>query len=257
MAEYDSVIPPGQTGKIIAKLKTKSYRGKVRKSIRVVSNDPKEPSRFLSLNCVIRGIKMFPSSRLYFTVFEGQPQAREITLATVGEDEIKVKIDKGDFDGEISLVKLDQPKPDDNNEYWNQYKMTFTLPVDEKEGRFNGKIKLSTNSKYDPETELYYLVTVNSSININPQNLNFDDNNIQHSVFVNNKFGDDLKILDVKVEPNVIAVEIEQLEPGLQYVLKCKKQNGSEDAPVKGKIQIKTNNHFHSKIVIPFTITGL
>ena len=43
MASFDEVIPPGQVGRVIAKINTKEFRGPVDRSITLMSNDPDQP----------------------------------------------------------------------------------------------------------------------------------------------------------------------------------------------------------------------
>ena len=74
MAEYDEVIPPGQSGKILATLNTKKYRGRLNKSIVVSTNDPSQEKVTLYMRCSVLGVKVLPVARVYFYKMLGESQ---------------------------------------------------------------------------------------------------------------------------------------------------------------------------------------
>ncbi len=73
MAEFDSVIPPGGTGKVVAKVRTRSLQGRRTKSVRVQTNDPAQSMLNLQLSInVVAAIAVLPQSQLRLTAYVGE-----------------------------------------------------------------------------------------------------------------------------------------------------------------------------------------
>ncbi len=82
MAEFDSVIPAGGSGKIIGKVRTGGTEvGRRTKSIRVQTNDPNNGLLYLRISYeVVPVIQVLPSSRPRVDVVEGQSATHSLLL---------------------------------------------------------------------------------------------------------------------------------------------------------------------------------
>jgi len=163
VAEYDEVIPAGQSGKIIATISTKKYQGQLNKSVMVTTNDPQNPKVSLRVRCTIAGIKILPYHRVYMSVTEGVAQTKELKIATIAEDAITVEAISNDPNIQVKLEKLNSNKPADTRDYWEQYILYVTIPENATRKRISGAITLKSDSKYHPKL----FINVNTSV-INP-----------------------------------------------------------------------------------------
>ncbi len=81
MAEFDSVVPPGGTGKIVARVDTKKFEGRRTKTVTVRTNDPATPQVVLRLTFDARpAVHVLPARYARLQAVEGRPAAHELLL---------------------------------------------------------------------------------------------------------------------------------------------------------------------------------
>lgn len=260
MAEYDKVIPPGQTGKILATMHTKNYRGKQTKSIVVVSNDPNNSKISLNLQCSILGIKILPMARAYFNARLGTSQTKEFTIATIGEGPISVYVKPSKPYILAELVKLSEvEKPVANSEYWKQYKLLITIPENFPEGRFAESVTLVTDSQYHPSIKIPVAGVVNPSVVVSPSSLrmrNNDDGTYPSDTLkVTKNNGDGLKISRVITEPTNLKAELIETKKGKQYSIKLTWTDVESKGQFHGGVIIYTNDKQKSVISVPVFVS--
>lgn len=256
MADYDKVIPPGQTGKITATLSTKNYRGTINKSIVVVSNDPVNPRVKLYLKCSILGVKILPMSRAYFNARLGASQTKEFTIATLGEDPLTVYARSSNPDIKVKLEKVvNETKPSGDSEYWNQYKLFITIPHNFPEGRFAGSITLVTDSKYDPSIKISVSGMVQPDVVVSPGSVrmltNANGEIPSQVVRVTKKLGDGFKISGVIAEPPALKASFTETKKGRQYSIKLDWLDLKSKGGHRGKVVLHTNDEQKPVITIP------
>ena len=72
MASFDEVIPPGQVGKVTAKINTKEFRGPVDRGVTLYTDDPDQPQIPLWLHVEVAGsVQLFPRAFLDFRPGQG------------------------------------------------------------------------------------------------------------------------------------------------------------------------------------------
>ena len=102
MASFDEVIPPGQVGKVTAKINTKEFRGPVDRSITLTSNDPDQPQVALWLHVEAAGsVLLYPRGAL--DLRPGHPTLPAAAKILVRQD----PGEKGTM--QIADVKVDAP----------------------------------------------------------------------------------------------------------------------------------------------------
>lgn len=255
MAEYDKVIPPGQTGKITAKMNTKKYRGKQTKSVTVISNDPKNPKLSLSMKCTIMGVKVLPVARAYFNAQEGKSSTQELTIATIGEGPITAYVIPSKPDIIANLERLSEKAPADKSEYWNQYKLYITIPENAPQGRFAESVTLATDSQYDPSIKITVAGVVNPSVVVTPSSVRMrsrGDNSVaQKTITVTKKIGSGLKIEKIITDPPQLQFELKEIKKGKQYKISLTWQNDDKKGQFNGRVIIQTNDKIRPRIDVP------
>jgi len=165
VARYDRTIPPGGEGKITLEVHTKKYQGKLHKTARVSTNDPKKPSLTIGLKGQVWApIRITPQyARLNGMLGEkietivhlqgNKKEPLEIKLASVSISE-KVAVE---------LQELEKKKI---------YQLKIKNKVN-KETRYSGLIKLTTNYSEKPELEIRISGNIRPTVELRPKALNF------------------------------------------------------------------------------------
>ena len=81
MAEFDSAIPPGGTGKVVARIRTRGIRGARRKTVTIETNDPDRPAVVLTIAFVSRpAVAVLPRDSLLLSTRIGRPGEAALVL---------------------------------------------------------------------------------------------------------------------------------------------------------------------------------
>ncbi|MBN1350597.1 hypothetical protein JXJ21_14365 [candidate division KSB1 bacterium] len=258
MAKFDSVIPPGQTGKIIAKLSTKNYQGKISKSIVVHSNDPQSPKTRLNISCAVSGVNIHPYSRIYFNVREGAQQVKELVLQTIGEEKLTVSAESSNPLIAVDVLPLNQPKPNEQFQYWQQAKILVTLPSTYPPGRVTEAVTVKTNSPNDPEIRIPLSGKVFGALTISPERvvMQSDANGTipPATITLEKKDENDFTITKVIASPDDLKAELKTGIKGSQYSVILNWQKSAARGVIQGKITVHSNDFFQPVINIPVSI---
>jgi hypothetical protein len=179
VAEFDSVIAPGETGRVVAQLKTESFQGPISKPITIQSNDPDSPTTQVAIKAIVKPfVEAYPAGFVRFTLRQGEVAERSIVLYS--EEEEPFEILGIDVPGEWIKAEYEELTGDERVSVGragqNQYRVTVTLggaeaPV----GPLMDKVKIRTNSKHQPEYFLNLSGIVQQGYNVTPSVLNFGE----------------------------------------------------------------------------------
>ncbi len=96
MAEFDSVIPAGGSGKLVTKVHTRqSQQGKIVKSVSVTTDAPgSEHIKLLVSFEVVAAIRITPNPSIYIATTEGRPSRSRVLLRRLDSQPLEItKID--------------------------------------------------------------------------------------------------------------------------------------------------------------------
>lgn len=147
MAYFDRSIPPGGEGKITLRVNTRGYDGRIRKTARIYTNDPKIPQETFVIEALIK-TPIVMSERMVF--LHGTTQ--EIITRSVDI--------KGDLDKPLVLEPVDYTL--DKKARFNieevtrgkHYRVTFTS-IPNVGNYYQGLLKLRTSYPEKPELVIY------------------------------------------------------------------------------------------------------
>jgi len=248
----NNTILSGETGEIKATFNTRSYGGKVKKTISVLSNDPNTPNHKLTISGDVIEEISFKPKNINFGSFSAGNQSDKTV-------KVSVKSQSGPY---FKIVEVTSSKPfvetseiEGKN---GEYTITATLKDYHEMGRFSGKIFLETNSTKQPKASIIFYGVVEGDITINQRRIYYgtvpEGRGITKKLFVKiNK--NHIKILSSKISPDYLSVNIderyEQKNPHCLIETKL-----HEDAPVgriDGLLELTTNSEEQSVINIPIT----
>ena len=143
MPRFDRNILPGGEGKITLRVKTAGYRGKMTRSAKVYTNDPRNKPETISLGMFVRvSIRVSPST-VNFRGEAGQAMTRTVNIrAGLGKPLI---IEPAAFDLDKKVRYSIEPVQEGKN-----FRILFTnIPGSEE--TYRGSLKLKTNYHEKPE----------------------------------------------------------------------------------------------------------
>ena len=150
MASYDKVIPPGGEGKISIKMKTGNLKGKIKKSIRVYTNDPAYNKGILTLTftaSIKPIIDVKPSANISLRGKRGETQSAKVTIT--GIEDRPLKLEEKYFDL-TDIVEYSLDTIEENRSY-----MVSIKNIPGASDSFKGYLRLKTNYPEKPEIKIY------------------------------------------------------------------------------------------------------
>ena len=147
MAYYDRSIPPGGEGNITLRVNTRGYDGKIRKTARLYTNDPKFPQDYLVIEALVK-TPIAMSERMVFL----QGTTQETITKTVDI--------KGDLNKPLSLEPLDYTLDKkvkfsiEEITRGKHYRVTFTS-IPNVGNYYQGLLKLKTSYPEKPELVIH------------------------------------------------------------------------------------------------------
>lgn len=179
VAEFDRVIKPGQTGKVHAVVETAAFSGPIAKTIAVQTNDPATPMAQLTMRANVKPfVQAFPNGFLRYMLQLGQAEKQSTILFTEDEEPFKII----SIESPADYIKVDYekvPEPERANvglAGQHQYRINVTVGGPESTvGPIAEKVKITTNSKHQPEFLLSVTGLIRPSYLVNPKVLNFGE----------------------------------------------------------------------------------
>lgn len=142
MASYDKAIPPGGEGKITVKVHTKGYQGKIYKSAKVNTNDPKQNIIKLGIKAFIKVPVLISPRYVSFYGKAGQSITKIIEIKAGLKNPLTLSQDQFDLAGKVKyrLEEIDKGR---------RFKIYFTN-IPGQPGNYSGFLKLKTNYPEKP-----------------------------------------------------------------------------------------------------------
>ena len=246
-------------GNITLELRTKGYQGKIHKTARVFSNDPKSPQ-------VSIGMKGIVWSPVYI-------QPRYVHLKGTEGDEIQTSIELKAQKKEPLIVKLASVSTPDKVEVTLEEEekgRSYKLTVKEKgtvEGKYRGQVTLATNYPDKPQIVIPVVANIRGNLEVRPNAVTFgrmpykrletlktSTKPMTRSVTVLLHKGKDLKIEKVEMDNALFSTSTRELQPGqatrinVQPVLEKLKQGTNQD-----RLRIYTNQKGREVLEVPVT----
>ena len=219
MARYDRTIPPGGEGKITLEIRTKGYEGRLSKSARVTTNDPKNPQVTISMKGDIWTPIHLKPRYVRLQGIVGDDIQQVVLLQAEKEDPLTVKLESISVPDKVE-AELEEMEKGRN------YKLTVKNRV-KGEAKYSGQIKLSTSYPEKPEIVIRISGNVRATVEARPQALSFgrlsqervaqaktQDRFTRRPVTVVLNTGNDLKINKVEWEKSLFKAVVKEMSPG-------------------------------------------
>ena len=263
VADFDKVIKPGQTGKVVSVVDTTSFSGAISKSVALETNDPAAPNAMVTINAVVKPyIDVHPAGYVRFNMLQGDVEAQSVTLYSDEEEPFQiVRVETPQEWIKVDYKRLDEPMAGLGREGQNQYRFVFTVGgPDARIGPLSEKVKIVTNSKHQPEYQVSVTGVIRPTYRVEPSGaLNFGEVAPADAAATRLVF---LKSLDIRTPEKFVVTKAESNVPGLkaaveptgnkgEYKVTVQVAAGAKPGNMEGDLKIYTSDKVNPVTTIP------
>lgn len=264
VADFDKVIKPGQTGKVTAHVDTTNFAGPISKAVTLETNDPNTPNAQVTISAVVKPyVEAYPVGYVRFNMLQGDVEKQSVTIYT--EEDAPFEILKVESPQE--WIKVDTQKleaanlvPAVGRKGANQYRLDVTVGGPEaKVGPLAEKIKITTNSKHQPEYFVSLSGVVRPPFRVEPTGVNFgevapSDSAATRTISIrSNNLKAPGAFAVTKVESGVAGVTANVAptdKPG-EFSVTLQVAKDAKPGAVDGNVTVYTNDTAKPTVVIP------
>ena len=209
--DWPKLLQPGQSGIIPIQVKTDNLRGVVTKSVRVTSNDPKDPVASLQIKGKVWTPIEYPASVILRTQkSRDSAVSKTVKITNTQEDPLTIsdiRSSNPNFKAEITTLK-----------HGKEFELTITAVPPLNYGVNRAKITVKTSNPEMSELNLTTHVTVRKLIIISPTRVKLNTGKLEKPlskyITVSNRTEGELKLSDYKVSINGVGITLNKRNLG-------------------------------------------
>ena len=264
VAEFDKIIKPGQTGKVAAAVETINFAGPISKSITLETNDPNTPTAQLTISAIVKPfVEAYTAGFVRYNLLQGEAETQTVTLYSEETEPFEiVKIESPQ-----PWIKVNQRKADAASALGNlgrpgqaQYKLDIAVGGGEaKVGALAEKIKITTNSKHQPEYFISVSGVIRPTFRVEPTTVNFGEVSFNDTAATRTIL---LRSNNLKAPESFTVNKVESNIPGVTAAVKPTDKKGefevtlqvaknAKPGPVDGNVTVHTSDTVRPVVTIP------
>jgi hypothetical protein len=271
VAEYDSVIPAGGSGKLVAKMRTAPLQNRrITKSIGVRTDDAKLANLNLRFSVEVRAPIIFkPSSRLVISTIEGHEGRQRFLLSRADGEVLQVRsADTGD-PTLVAVVRpvIEEERTDDVEAAPGDVWIELVLPVGSPIGSRTGKLRLATNDPVASSFEVTFAMRVRPLIEHRPEGVRLwptpSRSGDGYSAFVNlNRVEKgNFRVIGIEVShPEIFSAAVVSPEAAQRHSVRAELAEGlgpeAIGSTIEGWIEISTDDPVRPKLEVPVVVAS-
>lgn len=265
VSDFDKVIKPGQSGKIHASVDTTAFTGPIAKGVTVETNDPSTPTVQITITAIVKPyVEASPAGFVRFNMLQGDAESQTVVLYSEEDEPFQiVKVEVPQPWIKADYVKIEDPAQVVQNAGrpgQAQYRFQITAGgPDAKLGPIAEKIKITTNSKHQPEYNVAVSGVIRPTFRVEPSGVNFGEVVATESAATRTVL---LKSNNLKAPETFVVTKAESSVPGVSAAVKPTANKGeyevtlqvAKNAPagdVTGGVKIFTNDKVRPEVVVP------
>ncbi len=248
-------IAPGARGEVLVSFSTTGRRGANRKSITLLTNDPKAPRFALEVAANVESLLALDPYFVRLNPEYGEEQIREAWFVGKLLAQAKPTITGRDEDKELSIELVTK---DEGSEKIPG--LRFKLKG-KKVGFGSGKITLATGLEKPNELVLRYSWSVRGNLRVLPAQLYFDSRRsaMRERILRVSSSRSDFKLKDAKVVAGPFKAELLKSDAGTGLEIKVTLNEGTEPTPDAkgevGKLMLTSNDPLEPKKEVALRLT--
>lgn len=260
VASFDSTIPPGGKGKVVAALDTSDFDGAISKTVTVVSNDPKNPQLVLTIK-----------AKIVTHVMAKPGRARFVYVQTLEPGTITQTLWAPDFQEEFRVVDVRSPYPflksaireaaeneRDPDGVGRQWKVDLTIQPNADVGPLREYLVILTNHPQQKEVRIPISGFVRPLMHATPEELDLGELTLSGSepfetelVLVN--FGNEtIDVTSIESDRKGISAEARATELGRRFRILVRVTPEIGKGDVKGVLKVRTTSPKKPVYEIPY-----
>ena len=264
VADFDKVIKPGGVGKVTAHVDTTNFAGPISKGITLETNDPNTPSAQVTISAIVKPyVEAYPVGYVRFNMLQGEVEKQSLTLYTEESEPFEiVNIDAPQDWIKVETKKLEGAElvPSVGRKGANQYKLDVTVGgPDAKIGPLAEKIKITTNSKHQPEYWVSLSGVVRPPFRVDPSGVNFgevapSDSAATRTISIrSNNVKTPGTFAVTKVESGVAGVtaNVTPTDRAGEFAVTLQVAKDAKPGALDGNVTVYTNDTAKPTVVIP------
>lgn len=264
VSDFDKVVKPGQVGKVHAVVDTTAFTGPIAKSVTIETNDPSTPTAQITISAIVKPyVDAHPAGFVRFNLLQGNADTQVVTLYS--EEDAPFEIVK--IDSPQEWITVTQAKVDPAMAVQNvgrpgqaQYQLNITAGgPDARLGPIAEKIKITTNSKHQPEYTVSVSGVIRPTFRIEPSGVNFGEVTTTESAATRTVV---LRSNNLQAPDSFVVTKAVSSVPGVSAAVKPTANKGeyevtlqvAKDAKpgdVKGEVKIFTNDSVRPEVILP------
>jgi hypothetical protein len=271
VAEYDSVIPAGGSGKLVAKIRTTPLGGrKLSKTIVVRTDSATTPTLTLRFTVDMEApILFFPSARFVVSAVQGEEARHRVLLQRADGEALEVggaDPSHSTLEAVIEPVRSKERRDDVEAEPGSVW-LELVLPAGAPVGTRTGRLRISTNHPTAAILEIPYVARVRPLIEPRPSSVRLwssaDGGRGGLATFISldrNKAGS-FTVTEVRVShPDVFSAAAVSDMPASRQTLRVELTAGLDPEAIPGRIQgwieIMTDDPVSSRFKVPVMVAS-
>jgi hypothetical protein len=256
---YDRVIAPGASGKVVAELDTLDLSGYVTKTLLVTTNDPKHPRAGLYMIVTVSSmVTVEPSDRVVMRLPDTGPMVQELTLKMQEGETARITGARSNnrlVQARLEPVEEGQEAKGEGQEA-RTYRLTLTAIAETPPGRHQARITLPTTSPVEPEIRIH--VTCEKGIVATPVSLYLGalpvklKEPIERSIILV-RHGGRFAVKAVTCDDPAVRVAYTTVRAGEYYKVSVRYAGGWPTGWVQRRIVVETDDSRQPQIIVPLT----
>ena len=243
VADFDKVIKPGQTGKIVSAVDTAAFSGPISKSVTIETNDPAAPTAQITISATVKPyVEVHPVGYVRFNLLQGEVDSETLTVYSEETEPFEiVRVETPQEWIKVDAKKLDKPLPNLGRAGQTQYGLIVTVGgPDARTGPLSERVRIVTNSKHQPEYFVNVTGVIRPTYRVDPAGgVNFgevapNDPNATRSFVV--------KSLNMKAPESFVVTKAESNVPGVKAAVKPTATKGEYEITLAVDDKAKAGN---------------
>ena len=262
VADFDKIIKPGQTGKVVANVDTTAFSGPIAKGVTIETNDPATPTAQVTIHAVVKPyVDAHPAGFVRYQLLQGDAETQTVTLYSEEKEPFQiVKIEAPQDWIKVDYKKADTPVEGVGLPNQAQYRLNVTVGgPDAKIGPLAEKIRVITNSKHQPDYWISVTGVIRPTFRVEPTGVNFgevapSDSAATRSIVV--------RSMDIKKPESFVVNRAESNLPGVKAAVKPTANKGEYEVTLQvgkdarvgdldGNVKIYTSDKINPVVTVP------
>lgn len=257
VASFDKVVKPGEEGKIVSHVDTKTFSGPIAKSILVVSNDPDRPQLNLFVKAIVKPfVDVLPNAYVRFSVIKGDSESQSVILVSDEKSFKPVVAEAAQpyVKAEIAPAGEKDKIPGRSGE---QYRLKLTITGDAPEGLLNAPVRITTGVAQQGQVEIPVAGIVRARVQVTPVMVNFGnftagkDPITRNIIVTNNKPSVLVKVTRAETTVAGFVTDIVPTQEGVSYTIVVKPTDKVKKGAFEGFVKLFTTDKDKAVIELP------